>query len=49
MTSSQAPKLLDRLKCESKVKAMEEQGVGAHSMVRSILGVDGRAGAFGCD
>ncbi len=26
---------------------MEEQGVGAHSLVRNILGVEGHAGASG--
>jgi hypothetical protein len=42
-----APNLLYRLKCESKVKTMEEQGVGARSLARSILGIKGRARAPG--
>jgi hypothetical protein len=40
-----SPKLLDRLKCESEVKTVEEQGVEAHSLARSTLGVEGHAGA----
>jgi hypothetical protein len=43
------PKLLDRLKCEVEVKTTEEQRVGAHSLARNTLGVEGRAGASGWD
>jgi hypothetical protein len=32
-----APKLLDKLKCEYKVKPTEELGVGAHSLARNTL------------
>jgi hypothetical protein len=39
-----APNLLYRLKCESKVKTSEEQKVGACSLVRNTLGVEGHAG-----
>jgi hypothetical protein len=39
------PKLLDRVKCESEAKTTEEQGVGARSLARSTLGVEGCAGA----
>jgi hypothetical protein len=39
------PKLFDRLKGESEMKTMEKQGVGACSLVRSILGVEGHVGA----
>jgi len=39
------PKLLNRFKRESKVKTMEKQGVGARSLVRSILEVEGCVGA----
>jgi hypothetical protein len=42
-----APKLLDKLKFEFEVKTLEEQGVGAHSLVRNTLGVEGCAGAPG--
>jgi hypothetical protein len=42
-----APKLLDRLKCESKVKIMEEQRIGARSLAHSTLGVEGCARALG--
>jgi hypothetical protein len=31
------------------MKTTKEQGVGAHSLARSILGVEGRAGAPGWD
>jgi len=30
-----------------KVKTVEGKGVGSHSLTRSILGVEGRAGAPG--
>jgi len=43
------PKLLDKLKGESKVKTMEEQGVGAHSLAHITFGVEGRARALGWD
>jgi hypothetical protein len=43
------PKLLNRLKWESKVKTIEEQGVGARSWARSTLGVEGHARASGWD
>jgi hypothetical protein len=45
--SWRAPKLLDRLKCEYEVKTTEEQGVGAHSLARSTLEVEGRARVSG--
>ncbi len=35
-----APKLLDRLKCESKMKTTKEQGLGARSLARSTLRVE---------
>jgi hypothetical protein len=35
---SRIPKLIDRLKCGSEVKATEEQGVGACSLAHSTLG-----------
>ncbi len=41
------PNLLYRFKCESKVKIMEEQRVGARSLACSISGVEGRTGAPG--
>jgi hypothetical protein len=41
-----APILLHRLKCESKVKTMEEQGVKAHSLACNTLGVEGHAGTL---
>jgi hypothetical protein len=44
-TMRRVPKLFDRLKCESKVKIVEEQGVGARSLVHIILGVEERVGA----
>ncbi len=44
-----APKLLDRLKCEFKVKITEESGVGARSLAHNTLGVEGHAGAPGWD
>jgi hypothetical protein len=40
-----APNLLYRLKYESKVKTMKEQGVGAHSFIRNTLEVEGCAKA----
>ncbi len=43
------PKLFDRFKRESKVKTLEEQKVGPHSLTRSTLGVEGRAGALKWD
>ncbi len=43
------PKLLDRLKYESKVKITEEQEVGAHSLARNIFEVEGSARASGWD
>ncbi len=43
------PKLFDRLKCEFKVKTTEDQGVGAHSLTRNTLGVEGHVGALGWD
>jgi hypothetical protein len=30
-----APKLLDRLKCESEMEIAEGEGVGAHSLTRN--------------
>jgi hypothetical protein len=42
-------KLLHRLKCEFQVKTMEEQGVGARSLVRNTSGVKGRDGTMGWD
>jgi len=30
-----------------KVKTIEGQGIGAHSLTHNTLGVDGRAGALG--
>jgi hypothetical protein len=39
------PNLFYRLKCEFKEKTTKEQEVGAHSLTRSTLGVEGRAGA----
>jgi hypothetical protein len=40
------PQLLEGLKEESYVKYNEKkEGVGAHSLTRSIRGVEGRAGA----
>jgi len=39
----------DRLKYEFEVKITEEQGVGARFLARSILGVEGCAGAPGWD
>jgi len=44
-----APELLDRFKCEFKVKTTEDQGVGAHSLACSTLGVEGHAIALGWD
>jgi hypothetical protein len=44
-----APKLLDRLKCESEMEIAEEQGVGARSLAHNISRVEGRAGAPGWD
>ncbi len=44
-----APKLLNRLKCESKVQTTKEQEVEARSLVRNTLGVEGRVGALGWD
>ncbi len=35
------PKFFDRLKYESIMKIMEEQGVGARFLVRNTLGVKG--------
>ncbi len=42
-----APNLLCRLKCASKEKIIEEQGVGARSLARNTLGVEGHARALG--
>jgi hypothetical protein len=42
-----APKLFDKLKCESKVKTTEEQGIGDTLLGSQHLGVKGRAGALG--
>jgi hypothetical protein len=39
-----APKLLDRFRCEFGVKTTKEQGVGAHSLARNTLGVEGHDG-----
>jgi hypothetical protein len=39
------PKLLDRLKHEFQMKIAKEQGVGARSLARNILGVEGCVGA----
>jgi hypothetical protein len=44
-----APKLLDRLKGEFEVKIVEEYGVGACSLARSTLGVEGCAKVPGWD
>jgi hypothetical protein len=41
------PNLLKRLKCESKMKTLEEWEVGACFLVRNILGVEGCVGASG--
>jgi hypothetical protein len=41
--------LLGRFKCESEVKTLEEQGVKAHSLTHSILGVEGHVRAPGWD
>jgi hypothetical protein len=38
------PNFLYRLKCESKVKTTEEQGVGARSLARNTFGVKGHVG-----
>jgi hypothetical protein len=35
-------KLFDRFKCESKMKTTKKQGVGARSLARNTLGVEGR-------
>jgi hypothetical protein len=43
------PKFLYRFKCEFEVKTAKEQGVKARSLARSILGVEGHAGALGWD
>jgi hypothetical protein len=40
---------LYRLKCEYKVKTVEEQGVRACSLARNTLKVKGRAGALRWD
>ncbi len=32
-----------------KVKTIEETGVGVRSLIRCILGVEGRVGASGCE
>jgi len=37
MYSWRTPKLLNELKCESKLKTVEEQGVGVHSLARNSL------------
>ncbi len=39
------PNLFYRLKCESKMKTVEEQGVGARSLAPNTLGIEGRVGA----
>jgi hypothetical protein len=44
-----APKVLDRLKCESEMKTTEEQEVRACSLACSTLGVEGCVGAPGWD
>ncbi len=46
---SRAPKLLDRIKCRSKVKTVEESGNGACSLTRNTLGVEGHVGTPGWD
>jgi hypothetical protein len=43
------PKLLNRLKCEYKMKTSEEQNVEANSLAHNTLGVEGRDGALGWD
>jgi hypothetical protein len=43
------PKLFDRLKYESEMKTIEEQGVGPHSLACNTLGVEGHARASGWD
>jgi hypothetical protein len=37
LLESRAPKLFDKLKFESEVKTVEEQGVGARSLARNTL------------
>jgi hypothetical protein len=44
-----APRLFDRFNWKSKVKTMEEQGVGACSLARNILGVEEHVGALRWD
>jgi len=43
------PKLLDRFKYESEVKTKKVQGIGAHSLARITLGVEGCVGVPGWD
>ncbi len=42
-------KLLDRLKCESKVKQRKNKELGTHSLAHNTLGVEGCVGALGWD
>jgi hypothetical protein len=43
------PKLLDRFKCEFKMKTTKEEKIEARSLVRSTFGVEGRVRASGWD
>jgi hypothetical protein len=43
------PKLLNGLKCDFELKIAEQQGIGAQSLARNILGVEGCARASGWD
>jgi len=43
------PKLLNRLTCEFEVKTTKKLGVGACSLARNTLGVEGHVGAPGWD
>jgi hypothetical protein len=45
-TNWHTPRLLNGLKCESRLKTVEKQKIEAHSLARNTLrGVEGRAGA----
>ncbi len=48
-TTWHTTKLFDRFKCELEMKTAEKQGIRAHSLVCSSLGVEGRAGVPGWD
>jgi hypothetical protein len=43
------PQILDGFNCKSKDENNEGEGVGVHSLARSILGVEACAGAPGWD